>query len=182
MRLAALTITITAAALAGCQFAAPEPDVATVPHGAVTDSHIDVNSDRTDTFRVLEVNGRRVLDLSDQPIKKIGHDFTNLVAAGRPVRIEVEGLAAYYNTARRLFWNPMHVQGIIEFVPAAGAKYVLHGTITPELSTIWLENDATHEVVGAKVSAVGQGAPAEGDAASAPSLWGPPQPVRPGGA
>ena len=181
MRLAALTISLIAAALAGCQSTA-QPDVATMPHAAVTDSHIDVNSDRTDTFRVLEVDGRSVLDLSDQPIKKIGHDFTNLLAAGRPARIEVEGLAAYYNTARRLFWNPMRVQGVIEFVPAAGAKYVLHGTITPELSTIWLENDATHEAVGAKVSATRSVAPAEDDGASAPSLWGPSKPVRPGGA
>ena len=168
MRLAVLTITITAAAaLAGCQSFAPESDTATLPHAAVTDSHVDVNADRVDIFRVLEVNGRRVLDLGDQPIKKIGHDFTYLAAAGRPVRLEVEGLASYNNTMRRLFWDPMHVQGVIEFVPAAGAKYVVHGTITPDLSTVWVENDATHEVVGAKVSAVGHGSPAPADAASA---------------
>jgi hypothetical protein len=168
MRLAALTITITAAALAGCQSMAPEVDVATLPHAVVTDSHVDVNGDRIDTFRVLEVNGHRVLELGDQPIKKIGHDFGNLVAAGRPVRLGVEGLAFYNNTARRMFWDPMHVEGVIEFVPAVDAKYVLRGTVTPELSSIWLENEATHEVVGAKVSAVGRGAP-PADAASAPA-------------
>ena len=167
MRLAALTITIAAAVLAGCQGFAPEPDVASMPHGAVTDSHIDVTADRVDTFRVLEINGRRVLDLGDQPIKKIGHDFTYLAAAGRPVRLQVEGLAFYMSTMRRLFWDPMHVQGIVEFVPAAGAKYVLHGTVTPDVSTVWVEDDATHEVVGTKISAVGRGAPPPDDAASA---------------
>ncbi len=164
MRLAALSTTIIAAALAGCQAFAPEPDIATLPHAAVTDSHVDVTADRIDTFRVLEVDGRRVLELGDQPIKKIGHDFSYLLAAGRPVRVEVEALASYNNTMRRMFWDPMHVQGVIQFVPAADAKYVVHGAVTPELSTVWIENDATHEVVGAKVSAVGRGAPAPADA------------------
>jgi hypothetical protein len=167
MRLAALTITIVTATLAGCQAMAPEPDLATLPHAAVTDSHVDVTADRVDTFRLLEVNGRRVLELGDQPIKKIGHDFTNLVAAGRPVRLEVEGLAFYNNTARRMFWDPMHVQGVIEFVPAVDAKYVVRGSVTPELSTVWVENDATHEVVGTKVNAVGRGTTTPADAASA---------------
>lgn len=168
MRLAVLTITIIAATLAGCQAFAPQPGVATLAHASVTDSHLDVTDDRVDTFRVLEVDRRSVLDLGDQPTRKIGHDFTNLVAAGRPVRLEVEGLAFYYNTVRRLFWDPMHVQGVIEFMPAADARYVLHGSVTPELSTVWIENAATHEVVGAKVSAVGHGTPAPADAASAP--------------
>ena len=166
MRLAALTTPLIAAALAGCQAFAPRVDPATVPHGAVTDSHVDVTSDRVDTFRVLEVDGRRVLELGDQPARKIGHDFTNLVAAGHPVRLEVEGFAFYNNTARRLFWDPMHVQGAIEFTPVADAKYVLHGKVTPELSTVWLENEATHELVGARLSAVGRGAPAPEAAAS----------------
>jgi hypothetical protein len=170
MRLATLTITLIAAALAGCQAFAPVVDAATVPHAAVTDSHVDVDGDRVDTFRVLEVNGHRVLEFGDQPIKKIGHDFTNLLAAGRPVRVEVEGLAFYNNTARRMFWDPMHVQGIVEFVPVADAKYVLHGSVTPELSSVWIENADTHEVVGAKVSAAGRGTPTPADAASAPTL------------
>ena len=167
MRLAALSIPVLALALAGCAAFAPEPDLATLPHASITDSHIDVSADRIDTFRLLEVNGHRVIDLSDQPARKIGHDFTNAVTAGRPVRLEVEGLAFYNSTMRRLFWDPMHVQGIIEFVPAAGAKYVLHGTVTPDLSTVWVENDATHEVAGTKISAVGRGAPPPADAASA---------------
>ena len=167
MRLAALTTPlIAAAALAACQAFAPRIDPATLPHGAVTDSHVDVTADRVDTFRVLEVDGRRVLELGDQPAKKIGHDFTNLVAAGHPVRLEVEGFAFYNNTVRRMFWDPMHVEGVIEFVPVADAKYALHGKITPELSTVWLENEATHELVGAKLSAVGRGAPAPEAASS----------------
>jgi hypothetical protein len=158
MRIAALSIPLLTLALAGCQAFAPEPDVATLPHATVTGTHIDVSDDRIDTFRALEINGHQVLAATDQPAKLIGKDATNLVAAGRSVRVEVEGFAFYNNTVRRMFWDPMHVEGAIEFVPVADATYVLHGSVTPEVSSVWLENAATHEIVGRKISAPGRAA------------------------
>ena len=59
-----------------------------------------------------------------------------------------------------MFWDPMHVEGAIEFVPVADVKYVLRGSVTPEVSSVWLENDATHEVVGNKISVTGRTASA----------------------
>ena len=150
MRLSALSIPLLALALAGC--GALEPDVATVPHATIAGSHIDVDGDRFDTFRVLAIDGRNVLPITDQPVKLIGHDATNLVAAGHGVRVEVEGFAFYENTGRRLFWSPMRAQGVVEFVPAVDAKYSVHGSVTPTLSSVWVENDATHEVVGSKIT------------------------------
>ncbi len=166
MRLATLSIPLLTMALAGCQALAPAPDVATIPHAAIAGTHLDTDGDRVDTFRALAIDGRNILPITDQPAKLIGVDATHLVPAGRSVHVEIEGLAIYRNTARRLFWDPMHVQGAVDFVPAADARYSLHGSISPEVSSVWLENDATHEVVGAKVSAVGRGAP-PADAASA---------------
>ncbi len=157
MRLAALTI--SALALAGCQGFGPAPDVSALPHATVKGTHVDVTSDRTDTFRVLEIDGHDALPAVDQPVKLIGHDAASLVAAGRPVRVKVEGLAYYYSV-RRLFWDPMHVEGVVEFVPAAGARYVVNGAVSPELSSIWIEDAATHEVVGRKISAPGRSASA----------------------
>jgi hypothetical protein len=163
MRIAALPIPLLTLALAGCQAFAPEPDLATLPHASVTGTHVNVSDDRVDTFRALEINGHRVIEPSDQPVKLIGIDASNLVAADRSVRVEIEGFAFYRNTLRRLAWDPMHVEGTIEFVPAAGARYTLHGSVTPEVSSVWIENDATHEVVGTKISAPGRAvsAPAE---------------------
>lgn len=158
MRIAALSIPLLTLTLAGCQAFAPEPDVATLPHASVIGTHIDVSDDRIDTFRALEINGHRVLELGDQPSRLIGKDATNLVVAGRSARVEVEGFAFYNNTVRRMFWDPMHVEGAIEFVPTADATYVLHGSVTPEVSSIWLENAATHEIVGQKVSLPGRAA------------------------
>lgn len=168
MRLAALTIATFTLALAGCQAFAPEPDLSTLPHATITGSHVDVNGDRIDTFRVLEIDRRNVLPRTDQPVRLIGHDATDLLPAGRGVRVEVEGLAFYNNTARRMFWDPMHAQGIIEFVPVADAHYSLHGSIAPDVSSVWIEDDATHQPVGKKVSVIGRGAaPADAAPASA---------------
>lgn len=149
MRLAALTISTLVAALAGCQ---ATPDLATLPHATVAGTHVDVDGDRVDTFRVLAIDGRSVLPVTDQPVKLIRHDATDVVAAGHGVRLEVEGFAFYDSTGHRMFWSPMRAHGVVEFVPVADAKYSLHGSVTPTLSSVWVENDATHDVVGNRIS------------------------------
>jgi len=175
MRLAASSIPLllaalaTLATLAGCQALAPAADPAAGPHASVAGTHADA-AQRVDTFRVLAIDGRNVLPITDEPAKLIGHDTTYPVAAGRAVRLEIEGFAFYDNTVRRLFWDPMRAQGVVEFVPAAGASYSLHGAIAPELSSVWIEDDATHEVVAHKISVTGHGPAAAEAASAAPSM------------
>ena len=155
MRLAALSIPLLVLALAGCQ---STPDLATVPHATIVGTHIDVDGDRFDTFRVNAIDGHDVLPVTDQPVKLIGHDATNLVAAGQGARIEVDAFAFYNSTGHRMFWDPMHAQGVVEFVPAAGATYSVHGSVAPEASSVWIENDATHEAVARKIVVPGHAA------------------------
>ena len=155
MRLAALTISTLILALAGCQ---ATPDLATLPHATLVGTHVDVDADRVDTFRALAINGHNVLPIVDQPVKLIGHDATNLLQPGLGVRVEVEGFAAYNNTLHRMAWDSMHAQGVVEFVPAAGATYSVHGSVAPEVTSVWIEDDATHEAVGRKVLVPGRGA------------------------
>ena len=168
MRLPAPSLPLLLAALAtlaGCQAFAPQPDPATLPHATIAGTHVDAGQ-RVDTFRLLAVDGHAVLPYTDEPAKQIGHDASNVVVAGRAVRLEIEGFGFYDNAMRRLFWDPMRAQGVVEFVPVAGATYSLRGAIAPELSSVWIENDATHEVVGRKISVPGRGA-AAAEAASA---------------
>jgi len=160
MRLAASSIPFVLLALAGCASFGPPPDVSALPHATVVDSHVEVDSDRTDTFRVTEIDGHDVLPRTDQPAKLIGHDARHLVGAGHPVRVTVEAFGFYANTARRLFWDSMRATGVVEFVPVADAKYAVHGSVTPALSTAWIENEATHEIVGNRISVAGRAAPA----------------------
>jgi hypothetical protein len=169
MRLPALSFSLFTLALAGCAGVAL-PDVATVPHARLTSSHVDVDNDRTDIFRVLGIDGRDVIDATDLSVKNVGTDHSHLVAAGRNAHVEVDSMAFYGNGARRLFWDSMHIQGGIDFTPAADANYVVRGTLTPAVSTVWIEDSATHQVVGNKVSAPGRGASAaeaQAEAASA---------------
>jgi hypothetical protein len=153
-------------ALAGCQSTSLAPDAATVPHAKLASSHVDVDGDRTDVFRLLEVDGRDVIDATDLSVKSVEVDHSHLLAAGRTAHLKVDALAYYANPVRRLAWDSMRIKGTIEFVPAADVAYVMRGSLTPELSSVWVENAATHEVVGKKVSAPGRGA-AAAEAASA---------------
>ena len=164
MRLVALTISTLALALAGCQ---ATPDLATLPHATLVGTHLDVDGDRVDTFRVLAIDGLSVLPIVDQPVKLIDHDASNLLQPGQGVRVELEGFAAYYATLHRLAWDPMRAQGVVEFVPVAGARYSVHGSVAPEISSVWIEDDATHQAVSRKVAVPGREASGAAGAASA---------------
>ena len=168
MRLIASSTSLLFVALAGCQALGPPPDVSAQPHATIVGTHA-ASEGRVDTFRTLAVDGHAVRGYTDEPAKLATVDEKNLVAAGRPVRVEIEGAAFYENSVRRLFWSPMRAQGVVEFVPAAGASYSLHGAIAPEMSSVWIEDDATHAVVGNKISVAGHAAPPADDAASAPA-------------
>jgi hypothetical protein len=166
MRPAALSLSFIALAFAGCQTPSLAPDPATVPHARLASSHVDVDADRTDVFRLLEVDGRDVIDATDLTVKNVEVDHSHLLAAGRPAQLKVDALAYYSNPVRRLAWDAMRIKGTIEFVPVVDASYVVRGSLTPALSSVWIENVATHEVVGKKISAPGRGA-AAAEAASA---------------
>jgi hypothetical protein len=166
MRLAASSIPLLLVALAGCQSLGPPPDVSAQPHATVVDTHAAADG-RTDVFRTVAIAGHAVQSYTDEPSRLVGVDAKNLVAAGAPLRLEVEGLAFYSNSIRRLFWTPMRAQGVVEFVPEAGATYSVHGSITLERSSVWVEDDATHRVVGNKISVEGQAPAAPAEAASA---------------
>ena len=160
MRLAVLTIPTLILALAGCQ---ATPDLATLPHATLAGTHVDVDGDRVDTFRAVAIDGHNVLPLTDQPVKLIGHDTTDLLHVGQPVRVEIEGYAAFYSTLHRMAWDSMHAQGVVEFVPVAGASYSVHGAVAPEASSVWIEDNATHEAVGRKISVPGRAASGAGN-------------------
>jgi hypothetical protein len=166
MRPAFLSLSFVALAVAGCQSTSLAPDVATIPHARIASSHVDVDPDRTDVFRLLEVDGRDVIDATDLSVKSVEIDHTHLLAAGRAAQLKVDALAFYSNPVRRIAWDAMRIKGTIEFVPVADASYVMRGALTPELSSVWVENAATHEVVGKKLSAPGRAASAA-EAASA---------------
>lgn len=159
--------TLLALGLAGCTAL---PDLATLPHATVVGTHVNVDGDRYDTFRVLSIDGMPALPDVDQPVKLIGKDTTSLVKPGQPVRLEVEGFAFYKSTSHRFLWDAMRAHGTLEFVPDAGATYALHGAVAPEASSIWLENEATHQPVGRKISVPGR---------AASGADAPPPPTRP---
>ena len=162
MRLPVLSSSVLALActlaFTGCQGVALAPPVDALPHAKLASSHVDVDNDRTDIFRVLAIDGHETIDPTDLSPRSVEIDHSALVAAGKPVHLTVDARAFYTNTARRLFWDPMAVKGTIEFVPAADATYVMRGELTPDKSSVWIEDNATHEPVGRKISVPGRAA------------------------
>jgi hypothetical protein len=144
-------------ALAACQTAGGGSDAAPRPQATVVGSHLDDGNGRIDTFQVTEIAGRPV-GRTDEPMKTLGVDAGYHVDAGRQVHLEIEGLTRYSNPAKTLFWDPHRVTGALDFVPAAQARYVVRGEIGPEGSTVWLEDDASHEVISRKFVAAPAGA------------------------
>ena len=149
MRLRRLLLLSCFLGLAACQGLRGGADDAARPHASVTGSHLDDGSGRIDTFRVTEIGGHPV-GRSEEPSKTLGVDAGYPLVAERPVHLEFEGLARYGNPAKSLFWDPRRVEGRVDFTPAPNAHYVVRGEIGPEVSSVWLEDDASHEMIGQK--------------------------------
>ena len=66
----------------------------------------------------------------------------------------------------------MRAQGVIEFVPAVDGHYALHGTVAPDASSIWLEDEATHQHVGNTISVTGKSAPGYVEPPARPQING----------
>jgi hypothetical protein len=146
----ALSIVCACLALAACKSV---PLDATPPaQASVAGSHVDSGDGRVDTFRVTEIDGHPI-GRGEEPYKTLGIDTVNAIDATRSVHVEFEGLARYGNPLKTLMWDPRRVQGSVDFVPLAQTRYVVRGEIGPDGSTVWLENDATHEVVVRKFTA-----------------------------
>jgi len=141
-----LLLATSCLALAACQGLGGSPDGAARTYASVSGSHLDDGSGRIDTFRVTGIDGHPV-GRGDDPMKTFGVDAVNRIDADRQVHVEFEGLARYRNPAKTLFWDPHRVEGRVDFVPVAQGRYVVRGEIGPEGSTVWLEDDASHEVI-----------------------------------
>jgi len=153
MRLHALAPLVSCLVLAACAVSLPPGDLSGQPHATVSGSHVD-SPESVDTFRVTAIGGWPVNRTAEaDPSKTFGVDLSNMLVPGRPVRVEFEGLARYRNAARTLFADPRRVEGSAEFVPTADQRVVVRGQIDAEQSTVWLEDERTHELIGRKFAA-----------------------------
>jgi hypothetical protein len=146
MRRLVVAVVLSGLALAGCEGTRFE-DNAPPPQAVVAGSHIDDDAAGIETFRVAAIAGRPVGRMDD-PSKTLGVDARYTVDAGRLVRVEFEGLVRYGNPLQTLVRNARRVEGSVEFTPVANARYVVRGRIDEKKSTVWLEDDATHETIG----------------------------------
>jgi hypothetical protein len=148
MRYAIALMLSACASLAGCQ-SSGGAGAGVRAHASVSGSHGDETQGQVATFRVTSIDGWPV-GRSEDPSKTYGVDATYPVDAGRTVRVEFEGLLRFGNPFKSLAWDPQRVEGRVEFMPAADVHYVVRGTIDAQGSSVWLEDDRSHEVIGVR--------------------------------
>jgi len=137
-------------ALAACASIGPLPyDRSAEPHAIVAGTHASDPADDgiVRTFRVTAIDGWAVHGSVD-PSQTLGVDQRDTLPVGRKVRVDFEGLQRFYNPARTLFKSGQRAEGHVELTPVNGASYTVHGEIGPQGTTVWLEDDATHQRVG----------------------------------
>ena len=106
---------------------------------------------------MLAIDGRRTLPQTDEPARLIGKDMTSLMVAGRPVHVEIEGFGLY-EPVRRMFWDALRAQGSSSSCRPPVQAYSVRGSIAPEASSVWIEDDATHQAVGRRIVVPGRAA------------------------
>ena len=139
--------------------------VTTQEVATIYDSGITEGSKKAQLFMVTEVDGQevpnaydesskaskgagprliRVYPSRDVPIKALKLKLLGTHITGAPIH-------ALFSLAKGTFYS---VNGVVDFTPVAGAKYVVKGELKPEGSAVWIEDQATGKIVSAKV--VGQ--------------------------
>jgi len=150
MRPTAPAVLMTCLALAACAGIGPHPyDRSAEAHAVVVGTHAADPADDgiVRTFRVTAIDGWPVHGNVD-PSQTLGVDQRDTLPVGRKVRVDFEGLLRFYNPGRTLFKSPRRAEGHVDLTPVDGASYTVRGEVGPQGTTVWLEDDATHQRVG----------------------------------
>jgi hypothetical protein len=73
------------------------------------------------------------------------------IPAGKSVKVYLQGRTEYAAPILALTNTVYQVEGEISFVPTEGRIYEVKGVLSAEVSTVWLEDSTTKEVVDKKL-------------------------------
>jgi hypothetical protein len=163
-----LTPILATALLAGC--AAPRynplPENYAGPSATVRDSFTVQGISKADFFYVAQVDGHdidnalwasaaatrgRGMNLQKVPVQRS-------LPASKPVTLTIVGRTEYAAPIQALTNVVYQVKGTIDFTPKPNKIYVVLGELGETASSVWLEEDDTHEVVGKKIEVKGSAA------------------------
>ena len=158
-----LSCAVAILALAACTtLHEPVPDGFKGPTAELSDTVVSDDDTKAQFFVVLEIDGKPVSD-SIYETRKAG-DGTGLLLTIRevsravPVALMKVRLVGRHETATasqaiasRIAGSYFAVEGVVDFTPVAGARYVVKGELAKDGSSVWIEDAATKKPVTDKV-------------------------------
>ena len=154
----ASTLTI-ALLIAGCASFQPSlPEGYAGPKASIRDTAKIHSSSKADLFYLKTVDERQLRDshlVTIQANQGRGASLTPKMQThdvpAKPTKFSVVGIT-HYGAPILAMTNPVYeAKGVVEFAPEDKKTYVVRGSLSAEVSTVWIEEDGTGRVVGNKV-------------------------------
>lgn len=157
-----LLAAVLAVALAGCAAYQPVPSGYTGPVATVSDSAIAEDNKKAQLFVLEEIDGNRIpnsFGASARASEGKGFMLTTSVldrqVPVKPMKVKLHAshttgapIQALFSQAAGTFFS---VDGVVDFLPKADAKYVVKGELKKEGSSVWIEDAITHQPVTEKI-------------------------------
>lgn len=151
-------------AVSGCSTFAPSiPAGYAGPKAQLSDSVRTHSHSKADFFVAEQIDEARIVDsLVETRHQNHGRGMSMTPAvleralmADRQVKVHIKGRTHYAAPILAMTGTVFQVKGVVEFVPAANARYVVRGELGDDYSAVWIEDAATQSVVGQKIEAKG---------------------------
>jgi hypothetical protein len=155
-----LTIFLSLLLLTGCATAyMPVPEGYTGPTSNLSDSFNPISSSQVEFFYVRAVDGHDIdnsLFASRAANEGRGMSMTPVliqrpIPASKPTSVTLIARTEYAAPILALTNTVFQVKGNLDFTPAPAKRYIVRGKLSEDYSSVWLEDEDTHEVIGKKI-------------------------------
>jgi len=150
--------------LAGCATNyEPAPPEFTGPSATIRDSGISEGLSKAQMFAVMEIDGESTMNAfraSAGASFGMGAALQTIYPERKvklvPMKIKLRGshatAAGFHALFSQMAGTFQSVEGVVDFEPKADVIYIVNGKLTPEKSSVWIEDGATGEPVTAIIS------------------------------
>lgn len=147
---------VLAVTLCGCaNYQHSLPEGYKGPVATIHDSAGPMESKKADLFFVTQVDGRKVKDsLTETIIRNQGRGFSlspfMLVhdVPAKPILVSLSGITHYAAPILALTGTVYQVEGTVSFAPEANKDYIVKGSLGPEMTSVWIEEQGSGKIVG----------------------------------
>jgi hypothetical protein len=169
VRASALKVVIALVAVLASGCATPGKPIAddfTGPRATLADDGFAEDQSKGQLFYVEAIDGKAIDNArraTAEATRNRGFDLRiKLVSREVPARPMKVKLVATHKTAApideltgRVARTHFSVEGVVDFTPSEGRRYVVNGELDPEGSSVWIEDAESHEVATEKVLSAG---------------------------